>query len=45
MIRADLNGHFVEGNRGDEKVTERYGVKKRNQEGQTIEEFVKRMEV
>ena len=40
MIRADLNGYVCEGNRGDE----RYGMNKRNDEGQMMVDFKKRME-
>ena len=41
VIGADLNGHMGEGSLGDEKVMGRYGVSKRNEEGQMVD-FVKR---
>ncbi|KAG2460301.1 DAT protein, partial [Polypterus senegalus] len=45
VIGADLNGHVGEGNSGDEEVMGRYGVKKRNEEGQRIVDFAKRMDM
>ncbi|XP_062866594.1 uncharacterized protein LOC134329279, partial [Trichomycterus rosablanca] len=45
VIGADLNGHVGEGNRGDEEVMGRFGVKERNQEGQMVVDFAKRMEM
>lgn len=45
VMGADLNGHVGEGNRGDEEVMGRYGVKERNVEGQMVVDFAKRMEM
>ncbi|KAG7488682.1 hypothetical protein MATL_G00037740 [Megalops atlanticus] len=45
VIGADFNGHVGEGNRGEEEVMGRYGVKKRNVEGQMVVDFEKRMEM
>ncbi|KAI5624641.1 hypothetical protein C0J50_15787 [Silurus asotus] len=44
VIGADFNGHVGEGNRGDEEVMERYGLKERNVEVQMVD-FAKRMEI
>ncbi|KAI5101440.1 hypothetical protein C0J45_8643 [Silurus meridionalis] len=44
VIVADFNGHVGEGNRGDEEVMGRYGLKKRNVVGQMVVDFAKRME-
>ena len=44
-LRADLNGHVEEGNRGDEQVMGRYGVEERNVEGQMVVDFTQRMEM
>lgn len=33
VIGADVNGHISEGNRGDEDMMDRYGVKEWNVEG------------
>ncbi|KAF7709294.1 hypothetical protein C0J45_2564 [Silurus meridionalis] len=45
VIGADFNGHVGEGNRGDEEVMGRYGLKERNVEGQMVVDFAKRMEM
>ena len=44
-IGADFNGHIGEGNRGDEEVIGRYGVKEMNVEGQMVVDFAKRIEI
>ncbi|KAK3571172.1 hypothetical protein QTP86_003657 [Hemibagrus guttatus] len=36
VIGADFNGHVVEGNRGDEEVMGKFGVKEGNLEGQMV---------
>ncbi|KAI5607674.1 hypothetical protein C0J50_9936, partial [Silurus asotus] len=45
VIGADLNGHVGQGNRGDEEVMGRYGLKKWNVKGQMVVDFAKRMEM
>ncbi|KAK3546832.1 hypothetical protein QTP86_003069 [Hemibagrus guttatus] len=45
VIGADFNGHVGEGNRGDEEVMGKFGVKERNLEGQMVVEFAKRMDM
>ncbi|KAK3551351.1 hypothetical protein QTP70_015027 [Hemibagrus guttatus] len=45
VIGADFNGHVGEGNRGDEEVMGKFGVKERNLEGQMVVDFVKRMDM
>ncbi|KAK3543950.1 hypothetical protein QTP70_031858, partial [Hemibagrus guttatus] len=45
VIGADFNGHVGEGNRGDEEVMGKFGVKERNLEGQTVVDFAKRMDM
>ncbi|KAI5099282.1 hypothetical protein C0J45_11421 [Silurus meridionalis] len=45
VIREDFNGHVGEGDRGDEEVMGRYGLKERNVEGKMVEDFAKRMEM
>ena len=42
---ADLNEHVGEGNNGDEECIGRHGLGKRNNEGQKVVDFVKRMEL
>ncbi|KAK3532782.1 hypothetical protein QTP86_028151 [Hemibagrus guttatus] len=44
-IGADFNGHVGEGNRGDEQVMGKFGVKERNLEGQMVVDFAKRMDM
>ncbi|KAK3554170.1 hypothetical protein QTP70_019102 [Hemibagrus guttatus] len=39
VIGADFNGHVGEGNRGDEEVMGKFGVKERNLEGQMVVDF------
>ncbi|KAI5628052.1 hypothetical protein C0J50_8290 [Silurus asotus] len=45
VIGTDFNGHVGEGNRGDEEVMGRYGIKERNVEGQMVVDFAERMEM
>uniref|UniRef100_A0A3Q1HUU5 Acyltransferase n=1 Tax=Anabas testudineus TaxID=64144 RepID=A0A3Q1HUU5_ANATE len=45
VVGADFNGHVGEGNRGNEEVMGRFGVKERNLEGQMVVDFTKRMEM
>ena len=45
VIGADLNGHVGEGNTGDERVMGKYGVREKNEEGQRIVDFAKRMDM
>ena len=45
VIGADLNGHVGDGNNGDEHVMGKFGFKERNEEGQMIVDFAKRMEM
>ncbi|KAK3551343.1 hypothetical protein QTP70_015024, partial [Hemibagrus guttatus] len=45
VIGADFNGHVSEGNRGDEEVIGKFGVKERNLEGQMVVDFAKRMDM
>ncbi|KAK3511333.1 hypothetical protein QTP70_001454 [Hemibagrus guttatus] len=42
VIGADFNGHVGEGNRGDEEVMGKFGVKERNLEGQMVVDFLLR---
>ncbi|KAI5610092.1 hypothetical protein C0J50_5445 [Silurus asotus] len=41
VIGVDFNGHVGEGNRGDEKVMGRYGLKEKNLEGRVVVDFAK----
>ncbi|KAK3521290.1 hypothetical protein QTP70_003136 [Hemibagrus guttatus] len=45
VIGADFNGYVGEGNRGDEEVMGKFGVKERNLEGQMVVDFAKRMDM
>ncbi|KAK3529362.1 hypothetical protein QTP70_029477, partial [Hemibagrus guttatus] len=45
VIGADFNGHVGEGNRGDEEVMGKFGVKERNLERQMVVDFAKRMDM
>ncbi|KAK3534127.1 hypothetical protein QTP86_002260 [Hemibagrus guttatus] len=45
VIGADFNGHVGEGNTGDEEVIGKFGVKKKNLEGQLVVDFAKRMDM
>ncbi|KAK3512293.1 hypothetical protein QTP70_003282 [Hemibagrus guttatus] len=45
VIGADFNGHVGDGNRGDEEVMGKCGVKERNLEGQMVVDFAKRMDM
>ncbi|KAK3527050.1 hypothetical protein QTP86_008660 [Hemibagrus guttatus] len=45
VIGADFNGHLGKGNKGDEEVMGRFGVKERNLEGQMVVDFAKRMDM
>ncbi|KAK3559897.1 hypothetical protein QTP86_026171 [Hemibagrus guttatus] len=45
VLGADFNGHVGEGNRGDEEVMGKFGVKERNLEGQMVVDFAKRMDM
>ncbi|KAK3562816.1 hypothetical protein QTP86_009973 [Hemibagrus guttatus] len=45
VIGADFNGHVGDGNRGDEEVMGKFGVKERNLEGQMVVDFAKRMDM
>ncbi|KAK3561927.1 hypothetical protein QTP86_019049, partial [Hemibagrus guttatus] len=45
VIGADFNGHVGKGNRGDEEVMGKFGVKGRNLEGQMVVDFAKRMDM
>ncbi|KAK3524421.1 hypothetical protein QTP70_027975 [Hemibagrus guttatus] len=44
-IGADFNGQVGEGNRGDEGVMGKFGVKERNLEGQMVVDIAKRMDM
>ena len=42
---ADLNGHVREENNGDKVCMDRHGLGRRNNEGQAVVDFAKRMEL
>ena len=45
VVGADLNGHVGEGNNGDKECMSRHELGKRNNEGQAVVDFAKRMEL
>ena len=45
VVGADLNGHVGEGNNGDKEYMGKHGLRKRNNEGQAVVDFSKRMEL
>ena len=45
VVGADLNGNVREGNNGDEECMGRYGLGKKNNEGQAVVDFAHRMEL
>ncbi|KAI5097526.1 hypothetical protein C0J45_12835 [Silurus meridionalis] len=45
VIEADFNRHVGEGNRDDEEVMGRYGLKERNVKGQMVVDLSKRIEM
>ena len=45
VVGANLNGHVEEVNNGDEECMGRHGLGKRNNEGQALVDFAKRMEL
>ena len=45
VVGADLNGHVGEGDNGDDECMGRHGLGKRNNEGQAVVDFAKRMEL
>ena len=45
VVGADLNGHVGEGNNGDEECMGRHGLGKKNNEGQAVVNFAKKMEL
>ena len=45
IVGAYLNGHVGVGNNGDEDVMGRHGMGERNDEGQAVVDFAKRMEL
>ena len=44
VVGADRNGHVGEGDNGDEECMDRHGLGKKNNEGQAMVGFAKRME-
>ena len=45
MLGADLSGHVREGYYGDQECLGRHGLGKRNNKGQVVVDFAKRMEL
>ena len=45
VVGADLNGHVGEGNNGNEECMSKHGLGKKNNEGQAVVDFAKRMEL
>ena len=45
VVGADLNGHVEERNNGDEECMHIHGLGKKNNEGQTVMDFAKKMEL
>ena len=45
VMGADLNGHIGEGINGKKECTGRHGLGKRNNEGQAVMDFARRMEL
>ena len=45
VLRADLNGHVREGNNGDEECMGKHGLGKRNNKGQAVVDFAKKMKL
>ena len=45
VVGADLNGQIGEGDNRDEECMGRHGLGKRNNKGQAVEDFAKRMEL
>ena len=45
VVGAYLNGHVGKGNNGHEECMGRHGLRKRNNEGQAVVDFAKRMEL
>ena len=43
ILRADMNGLVGEGNNGDKERTGRHALGRRNDEGQAVVDFAKRM--
>ena len=45
VLDADLNGHVGKGNISDEEIMGRYGAGTKNEEGQMIVDFAKRIDL